>query len=377
MDFNNQLSDMLNMLEEIVNMDSGSYDKEGIDAFGKYLQNLYSAIGFQTEEVLNNAAGNNLVIKHKDAENPEIIILAHMDTVFTKGTAEERPFTVKKERAYGPGVIDMKASHVMLYHTLKYLVEQGDNTYKNVILVFNSDEEIGSKTSKNLIIEKSRGKKYALVLEPARIDGSIVSSRRGSSNYQLNITGVAAHSGIEPDNGRSAIKELAHKIFKIEALSRPEEGLHVNVVQISGGKASNIIAPNATASVDVRISTQAQGEWVDSEIKKIVAQADVEGTVIELSGGLNRPPMEFTEGTDSLVHLIQREGRKLGIEVQHTATGGGSDASFPAAIGIDTIDGLGPVGGAQHSDDEYLEINTLTERTALFTELLKSIGHLN
>lgn len=374
MNFNNQLDNMISMLEEIVNMDSGSYDKKGVDSVGKYLQHLYSEIGFQTEKVINNDTGNHLIITHKEADNPEIIILAHMDTVFTEGTAKERPFTVKEDRAYGPGVIDMKASHVMLYYTLKHLIEIGNDTYKNVVLVFNSDEEIGSKTSKDLIIEKSHGKKYALVLEPARIDGSIVSSRRGSSNYQLNITGVAAHSGIEPDNGRSAIKELAHKIFKIEALSRPEEGLHVNVVQMSGGKASNIIAPNAKASVDVRISTQAQGEWVDAEIKKIVQQADVEGTTIELAGGLNRPPMEFTKGTESLVHLIQKEGRKLGIEVQHTATGGGSDASFPAAIGIDTIDGLGPVGGAQHSDHEYLEINTLPERTALFTEVLKSIG---
>jgi glutamate carboxypeptidase len=371
--YNTNLEEMLQVLEDIVNIDSGSYDKEGVDTFGNYLQNLYSQIGFQTEVVKNESLGNNLILQHKDAEHPEIIMLAHMDTVFKKGTAKERPFSVKDDCAFGPGVIDMKASHVMLYYALKNLVESDDDTYKNVMLLFNSDEEIGSKSSHALIKKMSQDKKYALVLEPARVDGSIVSSRRGSSHYHLDVAGIAAHSGIEPEKGRSAIKELAHKIFKIEDLSRPEEGLHVSVVQMTGGEASNIISPNAEATVDVRISTQEQGTWIDEQMKKIVQDADVEGTTITLSGGLNRPPMEYTPGTEALVQLIENEADKLGIEVGHTATGGGSDASFPASIGVDTIDGLGPVGGGQHSDEEYLEIHTLPERTQLFIEILKNI----
>lgn len=376
MNLKNTQSEMLKILENVVNIDSGSYDKKGVDSFGSYLQTLYSTIGFQTKIISNENLGNNLILKHQDAEGPEILVLAHMDTVFKKGTAKERPFTVKGGYAFGPGVIDMKASHVMLYSALKALVEEDNDTYKNVVLLFNSDEEIGSKSSKNLIKEMSEDKKYALVLEPARADGSIVSSRRGSSHYHLKISGVAAHSGIEPDKGCSAIKEMAHKIFKIEALSKPEEGLHVSVVEISGGKASNIISPNAEATVDVRISTQEQGEWVDTQINKIVKDADIDGTTIELSGGLNRPPMEYTSGTEKLVRLIQEEAEKLGLEVDHTATGGGSDGSFPSSMGVDTVDGLGPVGGGQHSDDEYLEIQTLPERAELFIEVLKNIKKL-
>lgn len=365
--------DALKMLEKLVNMDSGSYYKQGVDSVGNYLQSLYEALGFEAEVIINEEQGNNIFLKHKNAETPEIIAIAHMDTVFPEGTAEERPFRIKDNRAYGPGVIDMKASHVMLYHAVKALVENDDEAYKNIEVLLTSDEEIGSVSSRKVIEARSKDKKYALVMEPARADGSIVSSRRGAGSYELNITGKAAHSGIEPDNGRSAIKELAHKIFEIEELSRPDEDLHVNVVQVDGGKAANMIAPNARAVVDVRISKISQGEWVDEQIRKIVEEVHADGTKVEISGDVNRPPMEYTEGTEKMVQIVMDEGKKLGLDIKHTNTGGGSDASFPAALGIDTLDGLGPVGGKQHSSDEYLEVDTLVERTELFINFLKQL----
>ena len=363
----------LKMLEELVNIDSGSYVKEGVDRVGSYLRGLYEALGFEAEELVNTEHGNNISLKHKDAKDPEIIAIAHMDTVFPEGTAAERPFSIQGDRAYGPGVIDMKASHVMLYHAVKALSEAGDESYKNIEILLTSDEEIGSVSSRSVIEAHSKAKKYALVLEPARADGSIVSARRGAGSYELEITGKAAHSGIEPDNGRSAIRELAHKVFEIEALSRPEEGLHVNVVQAGGGKAANMIAPNAHAVVDVRISKMSQGEWVDAQIRKIAEVVQTDGTKVELSGGVNRPPMEYTEGTKKMVDLITEEGSKLGLEIKHTHTGGGSDASFPAALGVDTLDGLGPVGGKQHSAEEYLETGSLVARTELFINFLKRL----
>lgn len=368
-----EMEDMLNMLERIVNIDSGSTDKAGVDEFGSYLKEIYSNIGFEIEEVTNSEVGNNLILKHREAMDPEILVLAHMDTVFAKGTADERPFSIKGDRAYGPGVIDMKASHVMLYHSLKHLIEGGSEVHKNIVVLFNSDEEMGSIHSRDLIETVAKDMKYALVMEPARTDGSIVSARRGGGRYQLNIAGKAAHSGIEPEKGRSAIKELAHKIFQIEDLSAPDENLHVNVVEVSGGQAPNVISPNAEATVDVRISTQEQGERIDGKIREITAETNIDGTHIELEGGINRPPMEYTEGTGHLVSLIQQEAESMGISVSHTATGGGSDASYPAALGIAAVDGLGPVGGKQHSSEEYLELDSLIERTRLFIGLLQQL----
>lgn len=365
---------MLKMLKKLVNIDSGSYDKAGVDQVSIYLKESYEELGFEVTEHKNKDRGNNLVLRHQDSDKPSILVLAHMDTVFPKGTAEERPFTIKGNYAYGPGVIDMKASHVMLYFAICELIRTENNSYKNIEIVFNSDEEIGTELSRSLIEQQAKGKKYALVLEPARADGSIVSARRGAGAYTLEIHGKAAHSGIEPEKGRSAIEALAYKIPKLHALSDLEKKLNINVGLIEGGSSINTVASQAKAYIDVRISRVDQGEWIDEKIKDVCSTVEVEGTEISLSGGINRMPMVFTDEIKELVHLIQDEARKLGMDVNHVATGGGSDASFTAAMGVPTVDGLGPVGGKQHSNDEYLEIDSLTERTWLFVRTLSRLS---
>src|SRR5699024_6283185 len=160
----------------------------------------------------NDSVRNNLVVRNKDTKEPNILILAHMDTVFPKGTATERPFSISENYAYGPGVIDMKASHVMLYYAIKNLIDKNDDSYKNIEIIFNNDEEIGTTFSRELIETQTKNKKYVLVLEPARVDGSIVSARRGVGSYTLEVVGKAAHAGIEPEKGFNAIQELALKI---------------------------------------------------------------------------------------------------------------------------------------------------------------------
>lgn len=370
---NDHADDMLKMLEELVNTDSGSYDKEGVDRIGEILKERYEQLGFHVTTKENEHVGNNVVIHHPTSNKPEILILAHMDTVFQKGTAKERPFTISSGKAFGPGVIDMKASQVMLYFSLKALIEKNIPSYENVEIVLNSDEEIGTKTSRPLIEERAKGKKCVLVLEPARADGSIVSARRGVGAYRLKVKGKAAHAGIEPEKGINAIEELAHKIIKLQALSKPAENLNVNVGLIKGGTSVNTVAPEAEASLDVRISTANQGDKIDQEIKSICKESHVPGTELELKGGISRPPMEFTADIQMLVEIIQTQANKLGINAPHTATGGGSDASFTAAMNIPTVDGLGPVGGKQHSKGEYLMIDSLAERTILFAHVLKTL----
>lgn len=358
--------EMLELLETLVNIDSGSMNKNGIDQVGKILQEEFGKLGFLVEVIPQEIQGNHLIFRHKNAKNPSILAVAHMDTVFKEGTAKERPFTIRDGRAYGPGVIDMKGSHVLLLYALKALHEKNDKSIENIEVLLTSDEEIGSHTSRNLIETQANGKQYALIMEPARQDGSLVTARRGAGEYSLNVKGKAAHSGVQPQAGRSAIEELAQKIIKLHMLTNHEKGISLNVGLIEGGTTINTVAPSAVAHVDVRIDKIEQAEWIEQQIKDICAIPDVEGTTIELTGGVERPPMVKNEQTIALLNVIREVGKELGIEVKDVATGGGSDASFTSAKGIATIDGLGPIGGNAHSEDEYLEVASLTERAHLF-----------
>ena len=365
---------MLLLIEKLVNIDSGSHNKTGIDKIGEILSEEYEKLGFKIEVVKEENNGDNLLIQHMDSEGTNLIAVAHMDTVFKDGTASVRPFKIEGKRAYGPGVIDMKSSQVALLYALKALKENDKQSFKDVRIVLNSDEEIGSGTSRHLIEREAEGKKYALIMEPARKDGSLVSSRRGGGRYTIAVKGKAAHSGIEPQNGISAIEELAYKIIQLHALTNHSEGINVSVGIIEGGESVNTIAPSAVAHVDVRISKIEQSEFIDEKIREICSRSDIEGTTIELSGGLNRPPMVKNKETIDFLDIIKEVGNEVGINIVDIGTGGGSDASFTSAIGVPTVDGLGPVGGNPHSVDEYLEVPTLVERTNLLAELIERLS---
>lgn len=363
---------MLSLLERLVNIDSGSTYKEGIDEVGGILKNLYEELGFSVEVVEESTSGNNMVITY--GEDPSILFVAHMDTVFRVGTAKERPFTIDGDFAYGPGVIDMKGSQVALLYAMKALKDKNPKELESVQIVLNGDEETGSETSRPIIEKYAEGKKYALIMEPARKDGSLVTARRGVGRYSVYVKGKAVHSGIEPQNGISAIGELAHKIIKLHALTNHDEGVSVSVGIIEGGESVNTVAPTAAAHVDVRIRYAEQAEIIDAKIREICSTSDVPGTTITLEGGINRPPMVKNQQTIDLLEIIKKAGAELGIEITDVSTGGGSDASFTSAMGIPTIDGLGPIGGNTHSEQEYLEIPSLVERTNL---LAKVIGRLS
>lgn len=367
---------MLKLLEKLVNIDSGSHDKAGVDLVGSHLKKLYTDLGFEIKETEHEKYGNCMVLSHKDALNPNILVLAHMDTVYPKGTALERPFNIQGDRAYGPGIIDMKVSQVMLYYTIKHLIETKDDSYKKIEIILNGDEQIGSSFSRTIIEERARLKEYVLVLEPARVDGSIVSARRGIAQYELEVKGIAAHTGIDPSKGINAITEIAHKIVKLDSLTDHKNNIDVSTGLIEGGEAINTIAPFAKASIDVRFNTKEEGIAVDERIRKICEKSDVPGTEITLSGGINRPPMMFTDGVKFLVELVLDEAQKLGLDVNHTATGGGSDAAFTADMNIPTVDGLGAVGGNQNNEKEYLELDSLIERTNLLTNVINRLSRL-
>lgn len=373
MDVHSQEKEMLLLLEKLVNIDSGSSHKAGVDQVAQELIPLFEQLGFHVTTISQETVGDHLRIIHPTQRQASILIVAHMDTVFEPGTANERPFTIKGTRAYGPGVIDMKASLVSVIYALRYLKENGSDAYQHVELVLNSDEEIGSSTSRQLIEEAAKGKAYALVMEPARRDGSVVTERRGNGRFTIEVHGKAAHSGIEPEKGRSAIEELAHKIVKLHELNDHEHGISVNVGIIEGGNAVNTVSATAIGHIDVRVATEEQAEEMEHKIETMCASSDVSGTEIELTGDISRPPMVKNEKIARLFQVVKKVGAELGIELKDTKTGGGSDASFTAAMGIPTIDGLGPVGGNAHSEKEYLDIPSLTERTLLLAKVIEKL----
>ena len=371
-DFLTHETEMLNLLKQVVNIESGSYDKEGVDNHAAFWCERYQSMGFEVEVIPNEKLGNNYRIYYPST-TPEILILLHLDTVFPKGTVAERPFSIEGDRAYGPGVIDMKGSHVMVHQVIKQLYATQDERYKKIEVLLNCDEEIGSISSRTVIEQCAKGKRYALVMEPARANGAIVSARRGVGTYVLTIQGKASHSGIAPEAGISAIQELAYKIQSLHALSQHDKGLSVNVGLISGGTSVNTVAPNARAEIDVRIASEQQGVEIDKKVREVCSQPVLEGIQLSLTGGINRPPMAKTVESAELIDIIKQEANKLAITLEDVSTGGGSDASFTAGVGTPTVDGLGPIGGYQHSDKEYLEIPSLTERAQLFFNVLTRI----
>ncbi len=368
------LEPMLELIEKLVNIDSGSTCKTGVDKIGEILINEYKQMDLSIEIKENEEFGNNIVIKHKEALKPEILLIAHMDTVFPIGTAAERPFTIKDGLAFGPGVADMKASQVTLLYAMKYLYEKNDAALKNVIIILNSDEEIGSPTSRELIEEISKEVKYALVMEPARKDGSIVSSRRGGGRYTLHVHGRSAHSGVAPEEGRSAIEELAYKTIKLNHLTDHEQGISVSVGIVEGGDAVNMIPDSATGYVDVRVESDEQSLEIAKQIETICSVPDVPGTTIDLEGGITRPPMELDDKNQKLLEIVKEVGNSFGLKITDSHTGGGSDASFPSHLGVATIDGVGPIGGKLHNEGEYLEIDSLTERCFLLAETVSRLS---
>ncbi|WP_449445463.1 M20/M25/M40 family metallo-hydrolase, partial [Ureibacillus acetophenoni] len=256
--FEKENENIVSLLERIVNIDSGSYRKVGTDEVGKILTYEYQKLGFVADIHYVENRGNNIVLKHKESKEPKVLLIGHIDTVFPEGTVAKRPFTIEGDYARGPGVFDMKASHVMTLYSLKYLISQNNDAYKNVVIIINTDEEIGSVASRQLIEETAKTVNHVLIMEPAAEGGKIVTGRKGGGKFFLKIYGKSAHSWVTPEKGASAIQELALKITKLHELTKLE-GIHVNVGLVSGGTSVNTIAPFAEAGIDLRFETQEQG----------------------------------------------------------------------------------------------------------------------
>jgi glutamate carboxypeptidase len=357
--------EMIRMLRGLVNVDSHTYNKTGVNQLGDTIKNKMAELRFSLKTIQQKEFGDQIVAKNLFGGKNRVLILVHLDTVlpYEKGGYS---FGIENGRiALGPGVVDMKASLVQVYYVLKAFRDLKIGNRGPLTIFFNSDEEAGSPTSRKWIENEAKRSDFCLVLEPARSNGALVVERKGTGMFEMKIKGKPAHCGIDPEKGASAIEELAKKIALLQGLTDYRKGITVNVGIVKGGVARNVIAESAYAKIDVRMKFPKQINGVIHRIEEIARKRFTQGTKTELSGGLNRPPMTPTPAADRFIDIIREEGHKIGLRVSFVATGGASDGNFVSALGIPTIDGMGPIGGKLCTPDEYLLLDSLPERSTL------------
>ncbi len=374
------MDDYLEDLKTIVNIDSGTFTKAGIDRVGAYLQERFQTLGFSTRFDRQEQFGDHLVATHmgKSQRGPRIVLIGHIDTVLPDGEAERRPFTISQRDgmriATGPGVLDMKSGVLIGLYALRLLVESQEANYSSVTFICNSDEEIGSPSSKPLIQELAQQADAVLVLEPGRAEETIVSSRKGCGQYRVEVYGVPAHAGVEPDRGRNAILELSYQVQKMQALNGTIPGATLSVGIIRGGDRTNVVPDYAYFDMDVRTADQASAKALEAAMRQVTYQNKLQGTRIKLSGSMLCQPFERNKQNAHLVELTKEAGYELGLKIQDTGSGGASDANTTAAMGIPTLDGLGAGGGLAHNPGEFIELDYLPTRVALVAGLVRRIG---
>jgi glutamate carboxypeptidase len=364
---------MLELLRELVELESPSTDKAAVDRIGLKLTRELQSIGANVETVEIEDFGNHLIaeISGKDAEGSTLVI-GHMDTVWEIGALGQMPFRVENGRAHGPGVFDMKAGLVQALYAIRALRATKRQPAARVVWVINSDEEVGSNSSRALIEQKARGCRAVFVLEPAiGPKGLLKTFRKGVGVFQLRVLGRAAHAGLDPGSGVSAVEELARQIQALHRMTDSVRGVTVNVGTIRGGTRVNVVAAEAEAEIDLRVSTVQDAREMEAKIRSLRPQLD--GSEVEVSGGVDRPPLERSAGVQALYRKARGLAGKLGFELGEGSAGGGSDGNFTAALGIPTLDGLGAVGDGAHARHEYTLIREMPRRAALMARLLETV----
>jgi glutamate carboxypeptidase len=362
---------LLRDLKKFVELESPSDDKARTDVFAKFLEEYVTRrMRARVEIIPQTNVGSHIRIEvGPTGPAPSILVLGHFDTVWPAGTLGKMPFSVKGDIARGPGIFDMKAGLLLGLNAIAALDErrllQGP-----VIFLCTSDEEIGSPTSRPLIEAEARACCAALVLEPSA-GRALKTSRKGVSSFRIEVTGRAAHAGLDPKNGVSAIDEIAHMIIDLHHMTDYARGVTVNVGVVHGGTRPNVIAECAIADVDLRINTMADAHRVETAIRAL--KTNHPKAAVKITGGIDRPPMERTPAVAALYEMAKAIGEEIGIQLTETAVGGTSDGNFVSQFGIAVLDGLGAIGGGAHSSDEHVEVSSLETRSALFARLLVEI----
>ncbi|RLB90766.1 MAG: M20 family peptidase [Deltaproteobacteria bacterium] len=362
--------------ETIINIDSSSDNKSGIEKVARFFEKRFTGIGLDTEVLfLGDKKVPCLYAEHRPSKKPfDIMFLGHMDTVFPTGEVEKRPFSIKGNRAFGPGVCDMKGGLLVVLHVLETLKHEGILDSLSVCVAFNGDEETGSKASRDWIMSTAKKSLRTFVFEPCRPGYRFVLQRKGGGWFQVMVKGQEAHAGADPEKGINAVVELAHQIVKINQLNQNEMQTSAHVTVITGGDKVNIIPNKAQASVDVRILKLDEKERIETFFKTLPEHPHLKGSEIIVQGHIDRPPMEPGDATQKLWDLIQSTGGKIGLPMEAISTGGCSDGNYTSAAGTPTIDGMGIVGANSHRADEYVELDSFDNMVLLVAQVCKTIS---
>jgi len=364
-------AEMAALLEQLVLCESPSGDAASLARVLELLSDAFAQRRFRPRILSGNESGGMLLAMPDDRprHRPHQLLLGHCDTVWPIGTLETMPAKTEDGTFWGPGSYDMKAGLVQGLYAIEALAAAGaDSLPVTPVFFINSDEEVGSHDSTRVITRLARSADRCFVLEPSLGPaGDLKTARKGVGRFTITVKGEAAHAGLDPGKGASAILELSHIIQKLFALNDPEKGITVNVGTIDGGLSPNVIAPQSKASVDVRVPTQEDAARIEKTIHAI--KAETPGTEVEIEGSVRRPPMERTPGNQRLWQLAQRGAEELGIEIEQAAAGGGSDGNTTSQL-APTLDGLGAVGAGAHAASEHLVLDKMVERSALLARLL-------
>lgn len=362
-------SDALILLEQLVNIDSGTGDLEGMKKIAGIIEEKTRNMNGIFETLVAGDGSQHYLFRR--GQGKKILLIAHLDTVFSKGTVYNRPFSMEGDVARGPGVSDCKSGVVTILEALRNL-NLGRWPNYEIYSFFNTDEEISSPGSREFIRKLAQDAEMVLVVEPSEGENLTV-ARKGIGRFLLQVYGKSAHSGSNYQDGCNAILEIAHQIIAIQNLTDLTEEITLNPGVVSGGTRPNIVPDYAELDIDLRVKSPGQVEKIITALTTIASRNTIPGTYSKIKGEMTRPPLVATPENLKLYEKFKKIGLSLGIDLGLLESGGGSDANLVAELGVPTIDGLGPVGGGHHSEAEYMSVPGLTQRIQLLTHFLKEL----
>lgn len=372
---------LLEFIEALVAIESPSDDPIAVNRCGAELASRLATLGGAVTRVSSAAAhlrqgsggqaGDHLRVSFGSGPR-QILMLGHFDTVWPIGQLEHMPLKREAGRLHGPGVFDMKAGIGLATLATRAVLDTGRLTNCQVVMLWTTDEEVGSTTSRALIEAEAQRSEAVLVFEPSLPGGALKTSRKGVGQFEMHVRGVSAHAGLDPGKGISAVRELARQIIAIDDLQDPARGVTVTVGVIEGGTRANVVPAEARAIIDARANTRADADRVERSMKALAPY--LPGAQVTVTGGFDRPPLERTPGVVRLFEMARDVAKELGQALDEGSAGGGSDGNFTAALGVPTLDGFGAVGDGAHAIHEYVEIEALVPRAAVIAGLLGSLA---
>lgn len=369
--FQNRQENILDSIHTIVNIESPSYHIAGNRQVVDFLENETKKISsnLKIERIFAENYGEHLIIRAFQFDEKPILLLGHTDTVHPRGSFQNNPTRIEKNRYYGCGIFDMKANCILLLEVLRAFVELNLEPKRPIVILLSCDEEIGSPTGQELVESEAKRAEFCLVCEPSA-NGKVKTGRKGTGMFTLKTHGVPAHAGLEPEKGASAILEISRQIETLHTLNNCSIGTTVTVGTIAGGTTSNVVPAEAECSIDVRFTSVSEAERIENEIRNL--KSFDERVQLEIVGAINRPPLERTESIVKLYEKAQKIAAGFDYDLGETQVGGASDGNFVGALGVPVLDGLGVAGNGAHTLEEYILIDDIPQRATLLALLMLS-----